>query len=194
VTLFMFLQCAFAILLNRYSGQSDIVVSSAIAGRVHKDIEPLIGFFVNDLVLRSAIDESKSFDFLLKKSKEMILDAYGHQHIPFEMLVEALSPERSLRYNPIAQIKLDLQNNEQASLEFSGLDLEMIGQNRSIARHDLYLSINQNSEGLILSWNYSTELFFSETVERLSVNFENVLESIVADPSLLIKDLSLVSA
>ena len=100
-TLFMVLQAAFSVLLHRYSGETDIVMGSPIAGRVHRDLEPLIGFFINTLVLRGDLSGNPRFLDLLEASRQTILDAYAHQHAPFEMLVQELRPERSLRHQPV---------------------------------------------------------------------------------------------
>ncbi len=112
VTLFMFLQTAFAVLLSRYSNETDIVMGSAVAGRMHADVENMIGFFLNVLVLRTDLSHSPSFSELLKKNKAVILNAYEHQSIPFEMLVEELSPERHLSHYSVVQILFGVQNNE----------------------------------------------------------------------------------
>ncbi|WP_262696516.1 condensation domain-containing protein, partial [Kordiimonas aquimaris] len=113
VTLFMFLQTAFSVLLGRYSGVDDIVVGSPIAGRSHASIEPLIGFFINNLVLRSDLSGDPKFIDLLSINRQHILDAYEHQHVPFEMLVDDLKPERNLNYNSLFQIVFVFNNNEQ---------------------------------------------------------------------------------
>ncbi|MGJ0580508.1 condensation domain-containing protein, partial [Xenorhabdus bovienii] len=113
VTLFMFLETAFAVLLSRYSNEKNIVVGMLIAGRRHRDIEPLIGFFVNSLVIRTDLSGSLTFSELLKQNSRTILDAYEHQDLPFEMLVEKICPERSLNHNPVFQIIFAVQNNQQ---------------------------------------------------------------------------------
>ncbi|PCK29592.1 condensation domain-containing protein, partial [Pseudoalteromonas piscicida] len=113
VTLFMYLQAVFAALLHRYSGEHDIVMGTPVAGRTHQDIEPLIGMFVNTLVLRNDLSDVNSFEELLAQSKERILEAQDNQHVPFDMLVDELNPERSLSHSPIFQVLFTLQNNEQ---------------------------------------------------------------------------------
>lgn len=179
VTLFMFLQSAFASLLSGYSNQQDIVMGTAIAGRIHRDVEPLIGFFVNDLVLRTKLSGDSTFAQLLQQNKQMLLDAYSHQHVPFEMLVEALCPERNLRHNPIVQIKFDMNNTEQSKLDLADIEIESVKQSSNYSRYDLYLLINETANSLSLNWRYSTDLFFPETIARLSDNFIQLLTNLV---------------
>ena len=200
-TLFMFMHTALSLLLSRWSGERDIVVGGAITGRTHRDVEGLIGFFINDLVLRMQINGAPAFTELLRQHRETILDAYAHQHIPFEMLVEELNPERSMSYTPLYQIKLDVQNNEEAKLSL--VDLERLpGQRRAVqpqsehehsVRHDLYLSVSEQSNGLSITWRYNTDLFAPETIARWSAHFETLLEGIVAAPTQSVYRLPLLS-
>lgn len=192
VTLYMLLQCAFSILIHRYSNEADVVIGSAIAGRVHRDLEPLIGFFINTLVVRHDLSENIPFNDFLAQSKQTILNGYINQHVPFEMLVEKLVPERSLRYNPIVQLKLDVQNTEQASLKIEGVELEFIDQERNIARHDLYLSVLENQETITIDWQYATDLFGADTIHRMASNLAFLLQSIVNNPTKPIHELVLV--
>jgi len=200
-TLFMFMHTAFALLLSRCSGERDIIVGGAITGRVHRDVEGLIGFFINDLALRLQIKGAPGFTELLKQHRETILDAYAHQHVPFEMLVEELNPPRSMSYSPLFQIKLDVQNNEEAKLSL--VDLEVLNtrveasasqseQEHSV-RHDLYVSVSEQQNGISVTWRYNTDLFLPETIARLSENFETLLESIVASPSQSVLSLPLLT-
>src|SRR5690606_36449869 len=127
-TLFMGLHAAFVSLLSRYSNETDIVVGSPIANREQAEIAGLIGFFVNTLVLRSDVSGDPSFTELLGRSKKILLDAYAHQQVPFEQLVERLQPQRSLSHSPLFQVMLVLQNNEQGVLELPGLSLSTLDQ------------------------------------------------------------------
>jgi non-ribosomal peptide synthetase component F len=122
----MGLHAAFSVLLSRYSNETDIVVGSPIANREQAEVAGLIGFFVNTLVLRSDLSESPSFITLLTQSKNRLLDAYAHQQVPFEQIVERLQPERSLSHSALFQIMLVLQNNEQGDLTLPGLTLSAI--------------------------------------------------------------------
>ncbi len=120
-TLFMTLLAAFSVLLSRYSGSEDIVIGSPIANRNRQAIEPLIGFFANTLLLRTQLEGKPSFSELLQRVRETALDAYSHQDMPFEKLVEELNPERNLSYHPLFQVMFALQNAPSAPLELSGL-------------------------------------------------------------------------
>ena len=202
-TLFMFMHTAFALLLSRCGGERDIVVGGTITGRTHRDVEGLIGFFINDLALRLRIDGAPGFTELLKQHREAILDAFAHRHIPFEMLVEELNPPRSMSYSPLFQIKLDVQNNEEARLSLTDLDVlnaRLEAQGKPVqseyehsVRHDLYVSVSEQTDGVLVSWRYNTDLFLPETIAQLSATFETLLESIVASPSQSVYRLPLVT-
>ncbi len=180
VTLYMMLETAFAVLLSRYSNETDIIVGTATAGRMHQDIESLIGFFVNDLVVRTNLSGNPTFKELLLLNKQTILDGYTHQYVPFEMLVEKLNPERSLRHHPLFQIKMDLRNDER--LEFvldNEVSMEVVVTEWSHTRYDLYLNINDTGTGLDIFWVYDQALFESSSIEQMSLCFSTLLESIV---------------
>ncbi|MBW8879249.1 MAG: amino acid adenylation domain-containing protein, partial [Acidobacteria bacterium] len=195
VTLFMLLESAFSVLLGRYSREMDIVVGSPIAGRVHRDLEPLIGFFANTLVLRSDLSGNPRFAELLESSRQTILDAYAHQHVPFEMLVEELKPQRNLRHSPLFQILFVLQNAERADVvELGGSRRESVGGSIGIVRFDLELSVWELEDGLALDWFYKKELFQSATMERLASSFGVLLEGIVAAPESRVQSLPLLPA
>jgi hypothetical protein len=150
-TLFMGLHAAFSVLLSRYSNETDIVVGSPIANREQAEVANLIGFFVNTLVLRSDLSDNPNFSTLLNQSKSMLLDAYAHQQVPFEQIVEKLQPERSLNHSALFQVMLVLQNNEEGVLELPDLHLSQLEKSNDIAKYDLTLSIVETTEGLQLS-------------------------------------------
>jgi amino acid adenylation domain-containing protein/non-ribosomal peptide synthase protein (TIGR01720 family) len=181
-TLFMVLQTAFSLLLSRWSGTSDVVVGTPSSGRNHKDTEALIGFFVNTLVLRTEIAEEQSFTQLLENGRQMILDAFSNQDIPFEMLVDHVRPERSLSHSPLYQILFALQNNERVALEVPELEITGVGGGAEIAKFELSLYASETAEGLNLTWNYATSLFEARTIERLAQSFVVLLDGIVAAP------------
>ncbi len=179
VTLFMFLETAFAVLLSRYSNEKDIVIGMPIAGRRHRDIESLIGFFVNSLVIRTDLSGQPTFSELLKQNSRTILDAYEYQDLPFEMLVEKLSPERNLNHNPVFQIMFAVQNNQQDFI----WEQEHIVQDEEkpllTTRFDLEVHVYEQENELWVVWIADTSLFNSDTIDRLLANYETLLTSIV---------------
>jgi amino acid adenylation domain-containing protein len=194
VTLFMTLLGAYAILLSRYSGQQAIVVGSPIANRNHGETENLIGFFVNTLALCIGLEDNPSFEQLLARVRQVALGAYGHQDLPFEKLVEELQPQRSLSHSPIFQVMFILQNAPMGALDLQDLQLESWGSETTVAKFDLTLSLEETSNGLAGSWEYNSDLFEQETIERLSTHFQVLLEGIVAQPEQQIQELPVLTA
>jgi non-ribosomal peptide synthetase component F len=154
----MTLLAAFNVLLSRYSGQEDIVVGSPIANRNYAEIEPLIGFFVNTLALRSNLAGDPSFRELLAKVKEVALGAYAHQDIPFEKLVEELQPERSVSHHPIFQVLFALQNAPMQAMELPGLRLERVPIFTGTSMFDMSWFAIEVADGLLLRTEYNTVL------------------------------------
>ncbi len=171
-TLFMVLLAGFQALLARYSGQDDLAVGSPVAGRNRVEIEGLIGFFVNTLVLRGDLTGEPSFRELLGRVRETALAAYLHQDVPFEKLVEELAPERSLAHAPLFQVMLVLQNAPVESLEIQDLRLRPVSVDRTTAKFDLTLSLEEHDGGLAGTVEYATDLFDAATIDRLIVHFE----------------------
>ncbi|MGA9377367.1 MAG: amino acid adenylation domain-containing protein, partial [Phormidium sp.] len=193
VTLFMTLLAAFETLLYRYTGQTDIVVGTPIANRNRSEIEGLIGFFVNTLVLRTDFSEDVSFAEILQRTREVSLAAYTHQDLPFEMLVEALQPERNLSYNPIFQVMFILQNATVSQFELKGLTVSPIEIEDALAKFDLTLLMEKTDRGLVGVWEYNTDLFDGSTIERMTSHFLTLLSAIVANPQQRISQLPLLT-
>ncbi|HWV46632.1 MAG TPA: amino acid adenylation domain-containing protein, partial [Nitrospira sp.] len=191
-TLFMTLCAAFNVLLARYSGQNDICIGTPIAGRNREDIEGLIGFFVNTLVLRTKVDSSQGFSVLLKQVKTLTLDAYTHQDVPFEQLVEVLQPERDSSYTPLFQTMLVLQNAPMTKLALPGLQLELVPTGGATAKFDLTLDLIEAKDGLLGHFEYNTDLFDASTIERMADHFTQLLHAIVADPTCPVGDLTML--
>ncbi|WP_323135334.1 non-ribosomal peptide synthase/polyketide synthase [Dyella silvatica] len=191
-TLFMTLSAAFNLLLARYSGQSDICIGTPIANRNRTEIEPLIGFFVNTLVLRTQVDLHAGFHALLQQVRQHTLDAYAHQDVPFEQLVEALQPERHASYTPLFQVMLVLQNTPMDELALPGLVLKLLDNEISTAKFDITLALTEAEEGLQGYIEYSTDLFELSTIERMAGHFTNLLQAIVADPNLAVGELAML--
>ncbi|MEH1813038.1 MAG: amino acid adenylation domain-containing protein [Nostoc sp.] len=193
VTLFMTLLTAFQILLWRYSGQDDICIGTPIANRNRAEIEGLIGFFINTLVLRTRLDGNPSFKQLLSRVREVALSAYAHQDLPFEMLVEALQPERNLSHNPIFQVWFNLQNLADTQLELFGLSVEPILMSEAASKFDLSLYVAEHEQGITLQLLYNADLFTSERMVEMVQQFHHLLNQIVVDADSAIASYSLVT-
>ena len=193
-TLFMTLLAAYDTLLYRYTGQSDILVGTPIANRDRSEIEGLIGFFVNTLVMRTHLDGNPSFSELLGRVREVALFAYAHQNLPFEMLVEALQPERDLGHTPLFQVVFNLQNAPVQKLEFAGLTVNSLPVESTATKVDLALSMENTTQRLVGVWEYNTDLFDASTIERMNGHFVTLLEAIVANPQERISQLPLLTA
>ncbi|MEH2415117.1 amino acid adenylation domain-containing protein [Nostoc sp.] len=203
VTLFITLLAAFQVLLYRYTQQEDIAIGSPIANRNRSEIEGLIGFFVNSLVLRTDLSGNPTFRELLSRVKEVALGAYAHQDLPFEKLVEELHPERNLNQNPLFQVVFALQNAPMSALELPSLTLSPLPFETETTRFDLEFHLwepnNQNglwadsSEGISGFVIYSTDLFDDATITRMLGHFQILLSGIVANPEQRIAQLPLLS-
>jgi len=191
VTLFMTLFAAFAILMSRYTRQTDIAIGSPIANRNRAELEPLIGFFVNSLVLRIDLSSNPTFRELLVKVREVTLGAYAHQDLPFEKLVEELHPERDLSRQPLFQVAIALANTPITALELSNLALSQFELDSGTSKLDLELHLWQ-SEGIKGKAIYSTDLFDRATIIRMLGHFQTLLAEIVANPDKPISDLSIL--
>ncbi len=193
VTLFMTLLAAYNTLLYRYTGQTDILVGTPIANRDRTEVEGLIGFFVNTLVMRSDLSENPSFNELLIHVRETALSAYAHQDLPFEMLVEALQPERNLSHTPLFQVMFTLQNAPISEVELTGLTISSLPIEGATAKFDLTLGMENTATGLAGWWEYNTDLFDSSTIEQMTGHFACLLEAIVANPQQRIDQLPMLT-
>ena len=189
----MMLLAAFQILLWRYSGQDDICIGTPIANRNRAEIEQLIGFFVNTLVLRTRLDGNPSFRQLLSRVREVALGAYSHQDLPFEMLVEALQPERNLSHNAIFQVWFNLLNLADTQPELFGLFVEPISIPEAASKFDLSLYVTEHEQRIILQVVYNADLFTSERMVEMLQQFHHLLNQIVVDPDSAIAAYSLVT-
>ncbi|MFZ3015215.1 MAG: condensation domain-containing protein, partial [Nitrospira sp.] len=192
-TLFMTLAAAFAVLLARYSGQRDICLGTPIANRTRAELEPLIGFFVNTLVLRTQIDPTQPFLTLLEQVRTTALNAYAHQDIPFEQVVEGLNPERQLSHTPLFQVMLILQNAPMDTLALPGLTLSALPAESTTAKFDLTVDLVEADGVLSGTVDYSTDLFEAATIARLVNHYVRLLEAIVAKPTARVNELSMLS-
>ncbi|WP_416311494.1 amino acid adenylation domain-containing protein [Pseudomonas sp. W03] len=184
-TLFMLILAAYQLLLSRYSGQRELRVGVPIAGRGRAESERLIGFFVNTQVLPARIDGDESFSAFLARTREAVLGAQAHPDLPFEQLVDALQPERSLSYNPLFQVACNHQPSRRDALRElpGGLQLESLELESGIAKFDLTLNTEESRDGQVRGqFMYATDQFDAATIQRLAGHFLNLLRGIVTDP------------
>ncbi|HEY0022709.1 MAG TPA: non-ribosomal peptide synthase/polyketide synthase [Longimicrobium sp.] len=193
-TLYMVMLAAFQLLLSKYSGSDDVVVGSPIAGRTTKEVEELIGFFANTLVLRTDLGGDPTFRELLGRVREGTLGAYEHQEVPFERLVAELQPERSLSHSPVFQVMFTLQNADRSGSGLKGLRMEGMGGEVETTRFDLSLTAVPNDDGLRGALEYSTALFDRSTVRRMLEHLGRVLEQVAANADVRLSRLELLSA
>lgn len=191
-TLFMVMVAALQVLLSRMSGQQDIVLGTPIANRERLELEPLIGFFSNTLLVRGKLQPGDSFLDLLTRTKRSTLDAFAHQDMPFEKLVEALHPERSLSYSPLFQVMFALHNIPRDTTQLEGLTISGLPSGRLKTKFDLYVSVVDAPEQLRGVLELSTALFDTGTMDRFSDHYRELLGSIVANPSAPIESLSIL--
>ena len=180
-TSYMTLLAGFAVLLSRYSGQEDIVVGSPIANRQEARLEELIGFFVNTLVMRTRVKAGMSLRELLGEVRRTALEAYRHQDVPFERLVEELSPQRSLNRTPVFQVMFALQNAPMESQRLKGLEVGAIGSEELRVRFDLELHAIERGEEIGLYWLYNKDLFDRWRMEQMARHYVRVLEAMSGD-------------
>jgi amino acid adenylation domain-containing protein len=194
-TLFMTLMAAWQALLSRYTDQQDILVGIPIANRGRAEIEALIGFFINTLVLRTDLSGNPGFRELLGRVREASLGAYAHQDLPFEYLVEQLHPERNPSQQPLFRVVFTMQNKHatEQSLEMAGLQLSSVGMESETAKFDLALGVFEEEDRLVGSFNYNTDLFDKTTIERMAGHYRTMLEAIVADPARRLLELPFIS-
>lgn len=193
-TLFMALLAIYTTLLARYSGQRDILVGSPITGRDHAELEDLIGFFLNTLVLRTRFTDNPTFQEVLRQTREMALGAFAHQELPFERLVEELKPERNLGYTPLFQVMFTLHNAPTAPLQLSGITSHSIGFDFYITKIDLSLSMEETADGIIGLFTYNTDLFDAATIERMAEHFCVQAAQFSANPTQHVYDVSLLTS
>ncbi|MFN6470894.1 MAG: amino acid adenylation domain-containing protein [Nostoc sp. SerVER01] len=193
-TLFMGLLGVFSTLLMRYSGQQDLLIGTPIANRNHKQIEELIGFFVNTLVIRTDLTGNPDFNTLLLRIKEETLQAYAHQDVPLEKIVEELHPERNLSHHPLFQVMFVLQNAPMGNLELPNLSLIPLELEQVTAKFDLTLLMIETEAGIQGTWEYRTDLFNVTTINRMVGHFKTLLESIVVNSKQRITELPILTA
>ena len=194
VTLFMTLLAGFQALLHRHTGQTDIVVGAPVANRNRAELEKLIGFFVNALVLRTDLAGDPTFRELLRRVREVVLDADAHQDLPFEKLVEELQPERNMYRNPLFQVSLQYWSGQEADVGAATVPLETLNVDKGTANIDVAFDLVDAPDGIVVRIEYSAELFDESTIRRLARHYQNVLEGAVRDPGRRASELPLLSS
>ncbi|WP_245571051.1 condensation domain-containing protein, partial [Glaciibacter superstes] len=195
-TPFMVFLSAFQVLLGRYAGTSDISVGTPVAGRGRAETDDLIGFFVNTLVMRTRLGNGITFNRLVDQVRETVLDALNHQDLPFERLVQALSPERDLSRNPLIQVMFVLQNidTDTDGLRIGDLSGELVRVESDTAKFDLTWTLDERADGAyVLDVQYARSLFEEGTIERMAGHFIRLLESISNAPSSQVARLDLLT-
>ncbi|PZU94481.1 MAG: non-ribosomal peptide synthetase [Pseudanabaena sp.] len=193
VTMFMTVITAFFILLARYTGEEDIVIGIPIANRMRVEFESLMGCFVNSLVLRSQLHGNPTFLELLQQVRQTALDAYANQDLPFEQLVEALQPERSLSHSPLFQVMVAWENVQMEALDLPNLQIEPFNTEHFTARADLNVEMMETDRGLQGLFEYNSDLFDAETIKKMVSHFQNLLEAIAINPDQKIYNLPLLT-
>ena len=193
VTLFMTLLAAFQILLHRYTGMQDIVVGTDVANRTSTETEKIIGFFVNLLVLRVQLSDQETFRELLKSVRTTVLNAYAHQDLPFEKLIDSLQLERNGKQVPLVNVLFVLQNMTQQAFELPGLTVSSIGTQAHTAKFDIAMFLTEEAQELIGYVNYRTDLFQPDSIARLVHHFKVLLQSIVTSPDVIISMLEMIT-
>ncbi|MBM0108951.1 hypothetical protein JM946_29860, partial [Steroidobacter sp. S1-65] len=193
VTLVMALHAAWSMTLSRLSGQSDIVVGMPVANRHRAELEGLIGFFVNTLAVRVRLEDDPKVSELLGRVKEALLEAYANQDVPFEHVVEALQPGRTLSHSPVFQVVFAFQNMPRERLDLAGTTLREQEVATQTAKFDLGLSLEESAEGISGSIDYAADLFDAQTVARWRECFEVMLRAMVSEPQLRVSQLSFLS-
>jgi amino acid adenylation domain-containing protein len=189
VTLFMTLLTAFATLLSRYTGQTDLPIGTPIANRSRPELERLIGFFANTLVLRLRLDGVRSFRALLARVREVCLGAYAHEDLPFEQVVEAVQQERDLSRHPLFQVMFVLQNTPLAPITLPGLTFNPLRLDSGTTKFDLTLTFVEQPDGLLGALEYNTDIFAADSIARLADHLTTLLRGVVADVDRPLADL-----
>ncbi|MEO7532773.1 MAG: amino acid adenylation domain-containing protein, partial [Ferruginibacter sp.] len=193
-TMFMTLLAAFKVLLYRYSGQNDISVGTPIANRNYQEVENLIGFFINTLALRSDVDENLSFTDFLKQVRATTLEAYDHQEVPFEKVVDVVMKQRDMSRHPLFQVMFILQNTPDIpQLQLGEVQLSQYSFEHNTSKFDLTFSITEYNTGMQVTIEYCTDLYKASTIERMKAHFVQLLHSIVAAPSQTIDEISILT-
>lgn len=194
VSVYVLLLSAFAVLLARYSGQRRLLIGTPFAGRNYKELEDLIGFFVNSLPIKAECSGKQSFIDVLQQTQQSFLAASSHQQVPFEKIVDAVQPERNESYSPLFQVMFTYINEAAHADALADLSVQLIPSARTSAKFDLTLSIEEQGRLLTGLFEYDTDLFEQAGIERMMTAYLNILTAVVSKPDVLIEQIDLLSA
>lgn len=191
VTLFTLLEGIFALLISKWSGENDVLIGTPVAGREHPDLESVIGFFVNNLILRTKVTPQTSFKDYIRATKNMVLEAFANQQVPFDMLVEELNPERSLSHGPLYQIAFLLNPADRQLFSLPSLEIEGVEIGESACKFDLNLIAIEDKDQISLLWEYAASLFKPETIHNMAQSFAHLAQQILSNVEQTVGALSL---
>ncbi len=192
ISLFMMLQALVKVLFYRYTGQSDIILGSPVAGRVHEDLVNQIGFYVNTLALRDTIEGELSFTEILKRVGRTCTEAFENQTYPFDRLVEELDIKGDLSRSPLFDVMLTLQNNEESEIRFDGLDVSFFETEDIISKFDMTFSFSEVEEGLCCDIEYNTDIYAEDRTARIAEHLKTLVSSVLENPESRIRDLGII--
>jgi len=193
VTEFMFLLCAFKVLLHKYTGESDICIGTPIANRLNKASEKIIGLFINTLVLRTDLSENQTFENILKVLKLNTIAAYENQEVPFEMVVDQVQPDRDTKYSPLFQIMFIFQNISGGNQKLDDLEISMIDSNMGTSTFDLSISVSITDDRYSLEVEFNSDLYKKESIKSVFEHYELLLLQVVDNYKINIDDISLLN-
>ncbi|NOQ28047.1 MAG: amino acid adenylation domain-containing protein, partial [Bacteroidales bacterium] len=193
LTLYMSLLSVFSILLSKLSGQDDIIVGTPIAGRNHADLENIVGMFINTLSIRNVVKAEATIEEFVSSLKQTVLGAYENQNYQFEDVVNKVSVDRDISRNPIFDVVINVLNQAEQSGDLSGIDNENLIHKKGVSKFDLTLSANDYDEQLLISFNYCTQLFKAETIDRFIEYFKKIVNQLTRKPKVKISEIDILT-
>ena len=195
ITLFMGLLAVYQVLLSRYSGQTTFGVGTPIANRTRPEVEAIIGFFVNTLVMKADLKSTSTFRELVHQVKNTALEAYIHQDVPFEMLVDRIQPHREMSHSPLFQVVFSMQNNQVASMDINLEDIQInaFDADTGVSKFDLTLSVGENVDRFSGAFEFNTDLFSTDTITRMQGHFLQLIKQAFSSPELPIGSLVMIT-
>ena len=194
VTVYMGLLAVFQLLLSRYCGSEDIAVGTPVANRPQRELESLIGFFTNTLVIRTQVAAGMRFDQLLARVREGVLSAHDHQDLPFEQVVEQLQPARSLSYSPLFQVMFSLIERGDGGLALDGASVQPVAIDSDVSKFDLTMTVERRDDAAVVGVEYNSDLFDADTVHALGAHYLQLVAAVCADPTQVLAIMPMLDA